>query len=145
MSSALSSVPETQRRTSAYVSGGMAVLMAVIAVLPWLTDAPAAVRLFAVVAAFAAVLLGLVSWGLLHSLRSDAAEADLDATLSSAASAAGFGCTGCGHDHDLDEMTVTDHDADDAASRPQESAAAGCGASEAACAHDCAACVLSRA
>ena len=103
-------------------------MLAVFAVA-WLRPAPVVVRLFATVALFGAVFLGLIVWGLLRSVRLDAAEARLDAAVIGTLADSGAGGD-CGHDHDPTEMHVTD-------------AAPLCGAGPD-CDHSCADCVLAR-
>ena len=75
-----------------------------------LTGSPAAaVRVFAIVALITAALLGLISWGLVHSVRIDAADAAgsrLDAAIEQALADSGGMSCGCGHDHDMSEMHV---------------------------------------
>ena len=103
--------------------------MLAVFVVVWLRPAPAVIRLFGTLALAGAILLGLMAWGLLRSLRLDAREAQLDAAVMDALAGAG-GDVGCGHDHDPTEMHVTD-------------AEPICGAG-AACDHTCAECVLAR-
>jgi hypothetical protein len=84
-------------------------------------------RVFAIIALVTAALLGLVSWGLVHSIRIDAADAELDAAIEQALAENGGASCDCGHDHHMSEMHV------------QSCAHDGAGAD---CAHDCDTCAL---
>ena len=128
MPSQLSSLPVERRRRAAATVGLMATLLVAVGIVPWVGSAPGTVRVFSTIALAAAVLLGLVAWGLLTSIRADTAESQLDAAINSAADSAGFGGCDCGHEHDPDEMHVTD----------------ACPSGDA-CAHDCATCLLGAA
>lgn len=98
-----------------------------------LTGGPAAaVQVFAIVALVTAVLLGLIAWGLAHSIRIDAAATGLDAAIEQALAANGGVSCDCGHDHDMSEMHV------------QGGTAPACSHDGAGddCAHDCDTCAL---
>jgi hypothetical protein len=131
----LSAVPVEQRRRAAIGLGLIAVLLAVIGILPWAAAAPASVRVLAVAALVAAVLAGFLAWGLAHSISVDTArraEAELDAQL---IAAAGHSCD-CGHDHQAD---ATPHGTQSTAP------STACEASpDADCPHTCASCVLAQ-
>lgn len=103
MPTQLSSVPAVRRRQAAAASGLVAALLVAVGVVPWAAPSPGALRVLSAVALAVAVGLGLVAWGLLTSIRADRAEAQVDAVI--AAAVADFGC---GHDHDPDELHVTD-------------------------------------
>jgi hypothetical protein len=122
--SPLSSVPLERRRRAAATAGLLATLLAAVGIAPWVSSAPGVLRIFSAVALVGAGALALVAWGLLSSVRADVAEAMLDAAA--AATIADAGGFDCGHDHDPDEMHVTDCP------------------SEGACAHDCASCLSAR-
>jgi len=93
----------------------------------------AAAPVFSAVAIVIAVLLGLIAWGIVRTVRIDLAEQKLDAAIE--ATLAGrpefASLCSCGHDHDPSELHVTDE--------PEACAHDGGGA---ACAHDCSTCVL---
>jgi hypothetical protein len=120
--SSLSSVPLERRRRAAATAGLLATLVVAVGIVPWVGSASGVLRVFSGVALVGAVALALVGWGLLSSVRADVAEAMIDAAA--AATIADAGGFDCGHDHDPDEMHVTD--------------CPGGGA----CTHDCAACLL---
>ena len=128
MTSPLSGVPVAQRRRMAATLGVFAVLLLAVGIVSVAgPDVPAA-PVFAVIAFVAAVLLALVAWGMLRSVRIDEADAQLDAAIVSAVAASGRQMCDCGHEHDPGELHVTDACAHD-----------GTGA---ACTHDCETCVL---
>jgi hypothetical protein len=87
----------------------------------------AAAPVFCAVALSVALLLGLIAWGVQRSISLDLAEQRLDAAIDDTMGAHGGMC-GCGHDHDPDELHVTDACAHD-----------GSGVE---CAHGCRTCVL---
>lgn len=128
MSSALSSVPYARRKRAAQSAALLAVIMVAVFAVSWMRPAPGFVRLVTTVALLGAIVLGLMSWGLLRSMQLDQAEARLDAAAARELSRSGG--FDCGHDHDADELHVTD--ADPTCERG------------AACDHSCAACVLGR-
>ncbi|HEY3716942.1 MAG TPA: hypothetical protein VGL39_20635 [Jatrophihabitantaceae bacterium] len=127
MPSQLSYLPVERRRRAAATVGLIATLLVAIGIVSWAGSAPSTIRVFSTIALVAAVLLGLVAWGLLTSVRADLAESRVDAAIASAVASSGAGC-GCGHEHDPDEMHVTD----------------ACPSGDA-CAHDCAICLLGAA
>ena len=122
-----------RRRRFAATLGLFAALFAAVGVVAATGDAPGAVRVFSAIALTVALLLGLVAWGVLRSVRLDLAEERLDTAIAQAIAAGDATGTdlacGCGHEHDADEMHVTGeacvHD--------------GTGV---ACAHSCDTCVL---
>jgi hypothetical protein len=122
MSSSLSVVPLERRRRAAWAAGLLAAVMLIVFVLAWVRPAPGVVRLFGALALAGAVLLGLMTWGVVRSIRLDRADAALDAAI---ASTGAVKC-GCGRDHDHDELHLTDATCERGAS----------------CDHSCAACVL---
>lgn len=125
MPSQLSSVPVGRRRQAAAACGLATGLLVAVGVLPWAGSAPTALRILSLVALVAAVVVGLVGWGLLAGIRADTSEARVDAAIIEAVEAAGFAGCDCGVEHDPDEMHITD----------------AC-PSEGACNHDCATCKL---
>jgi hypothetical protein len=115
--SQLSSVSAERRRHAAAMVGLVAALLVAVGVVPWAAPAPGSLRVLSTVALALAILLGLVAWGLLTSIRADVAESRVDAAI--AAAVADFGC---GHDHDPDELHV-------------------CPSVAGSCTHDCASCL----
>jgi hypothetical protein len=88
----------------------------------------AAAPVFAVVAFVVAALLALIAWGVLHSVRLDRSERRVDEVIEAAVAGHGARVCDCGHEHDPDELHVTDACAHDGTGN--------------ACAHDCQTCVL---
>lgn len=129
VSSQLSRVPVRGRRQFAATLLLFATLFVAIGAVAATGGGTAAAPVFSAIALAIAVLLGLVAWGLLRSVKLDLAEQRLDAAIEQAVAASGGALCSCGHDHDPDEMHVsTDACAHD-----------GTGS---ACAHDCETCVV---
>jgi hypothetical protein len=124
MSSALSTVPIDRRRRAARSALLLAAVMAVVFVVAWVRPAPGVVRLFASVALVGALMLGLMSWGLVRSIRLDTADRTVAAAIDDTAAT----MCDCGREHDPDELPVNDARCERGAS----------------CDHSCAACVLAR-
>jgi thiol:disulfide interchange protein len=106
----------------------LAFVMLAVCVVVWLRPAPVVIRLFGTLALVGAIFVGLITWGLLRSLRLDAREVQVDAAVMDALAAGAP--IDCGHEHDPTEMHVTD-------------AEPACSAGPA-CDHTCAECVLAR-
>lgn len=68
----------------------------------------AVVKAFVVIALVVAVLLGLMAWGVLRSLKLDLAEQRLDSAIERAVVAQGASMCDCGVVHDPDELHVVD-------------------------------------
>jgi len=130
VTTALSTIPPARRRRAAATLGLFAMLFLAVAAVALTGGPAAAVQVFAIVALLTAVLLGLIAWGLAHSIRIDAAATGLDAAIEQALAANGGVSCGCGHDHDMSEMHV------------DRGAACAHDGSGADCAHDCDTCAL---
>ncbi len=126
----LSGIPARNRRQLAGTLGLFAVLFVVVAAVSATGTRTSAAPVFAVLALVVAVALALVGWGVLHSVRLDAAEARLDEAIEQAIAEQGIELCACGHTHDPDELHVTD---------AEPCAHDGTGAT---CSHDCPTCVL---
>ncbi|MEO6886387.1 MAG: hypothetical protein ABI232_08910 [Jatrophihabitantaceae bacterium] len=136
MTSALSTIPIDRRRRAAATLALFAVLFVAVGAVATTGRTTGVVQAFSATALIIAVLLGLMAWGVLHSVKLDLAEAELDDAINAAITARGgkdIAC-GCGHDHDMDEMHVTGH-----APSPGACAHDGAGSD---CAHSCDTCVL---
>jgi hypothetical protein len=130
VSSRLSRVPVHGRRRLAGTLVLFAMLFVAVAAVAATGRGTAAAPVFCAVALCAAILLGLIAWGLQRSISIDVAEQRLDAAIDETMKAHGgpAAMCDCGHEHDPNELHVTDaceHDG-----------------SGAACAHDCDTCVL---
>jgi hypothetical protein len=98
MGSQLSAVPMQRRRRSAAAAGLIAALLVAAGIMPWVAPAPSVLRVLATIALGAAVLVGLVGWGLLTSIRADQAESRLDAAIAAAVADACTSVDTCTHD-----------------------------------------------
>jgi hypothetical protein len=109
VNSALSDIPIPRRRQMAATLGLFAVLFVAVGAVAETDTATSSVRAFSIVALVVAVLLGLIAWGVLRSVKLDVAEQRLDAAIEETVAAhGGAGMCSCGHDHDPDELHVTD-------------------------------------
>ncbi len=129
MSSSLSAVPAAHRRRAALTLGSFAVLFVAVAAVA-ATGSSVAAPVFAIIAGVVAVLLALMAWGVLHSVRVDGANASVDHAIEQAITSYGGQLCDCGHEHDPDELHITDAPA---------CAHDGTGQT---CTHDCQTCVL---
>ena len=98
MASQLSAVPIERRRRAAPTAWLIAALLLAAGVVPWLSSAPGAVRVMATIALVAALVAGLVGWGLITSIRADRAESRLDAAIAAAVADACTSVDACTHD-----------------------------------------------
>ncbi len=129
----LAAVPVARRRQAAIALSLLAVLLLVVGVLPWTAPSAPGVRVSAVAALLAGVLVAFIAWGLIASVGRQAREtaaAELDGLLAEAAG----GCD-CGHDHSAELHGAAPAEA----SCPSPSGEAGHE-----CNHTCDACVLSQ-
>lgn len=110
MNSPLSAIPIERRRLLAATLGLFAALFVAVGVVATTGTTPGLVRLFSAVALTVAVVLAAVAWGVAHSVKVDLREQRLDKAIEQAvAERGGIGdACGCGHDHDADEMRVSD-------------------------------------
>jgi hypothetical protein len=129
VSSPLARVPIEARRKLAATLGLFGVLFVAIGAVAATGRGTAAAPVFSAIAMVMAVLVGLMAWGIVRSIRIDLADQRLDAAIEATIAARGghAALCDCGHEHDPDELHITDcgHD--------------GAGTS---CAHDCETCVL---
>jgi hypothetical protein len=129
VNSRLVNVPIGARRRLGATLGLFTVLLvAVGAVAATGQGGSAAAPLFSAIAFVIAALLALLAWGMQHSIKIDLAEQRLDRAIEQTVAAGGGSMCDCGHDHDPNELHVSDGCAHDG--------------SGAACTHDCETCVL---
>ncbi len=110
VSSTLSAIPVDKRRHLAATVGLFAVLFVAVGVVATTGSSPGAVRVFSAVSLSVAMLLALAAWGIAHSVKVDLAEQRLDAAIEASIgprAGAQTGC-GCGHEHDPDELQVSE-------------------------------------
>jgi hypothetical protein len=138
VNSALSGIPIERRRRSAATLGLVAVLFVTVGVVALTGSTPGVVRVFSAISLAVAAVLALIAWGVAHSVKLDAAEQRLDAAIDAAVQGRPALACGCGHEHDADELHVTDAD------RLGGTDAEACAhdGSGGACAHDCDSCTL---
>jgi hypothetical protein len=129
MTSPLSGIPVAARRRVAATLGLFVALFAAVGAVSATGRDSAAAPVFAGIAIGVAVLLALIAWGIVHSIRLDESESRLDAAVEATVRSSGAQLCDCGHDHDPGELHVTDACAHDGSGQ--------------ACAHDCQTCVLS--
>ncbi|MDT4919061.1 MAG: hypothetical protein QOH89_3761 [Pseudonocardiales bacterium] len=110
MSSPLSEIDVEKRRQVAATLGLFAMLFIAIGAVAATGAATAVIKGFVAVALLVAVVLGLLAWGVLRSIKLDLADQRLDATIESAVRASGRSMCDCGHEHDPDEMHIVGDD-----------------------------------
>lgn len=151
MSTPLSEIDVEKRRQVAATLGLFAMLFIAVGAVAATGAATAVIKGFVVVALLVAVVLGLLAWGVLRSIKLDLADQRLDATLEAAVRASGRSMCDCGHDHDPDELHFVDGDGKRVSGGGQHvsgttrrAAAAQCAddGSGAGCSHSCDTCVL---
>lgn len=144
VSSPLSGIPVEKRRQLAATLGLFAMLFIAIGAVAATGANTAVVKTFVVIALAAACVLGLMAWGVLHSVKQDAAERRLDSAIEEAIRANGHAVCGCGHEHDPDELHFTDGPGQHLTGAKHQAGCAhdGRGAD---CAHNCDTCVLAGA
>lgn len=127
----LSQIPIEKRRKLAATVGLFAVLFIAVGAVAATGPSTTGIKVFVVLAFLVAFGLGLVSWGITTSVKRELGERRLDDAINEVVAARGGMSCGCGHDHDPNELHITDED--------ETCAHDGAGA---ACAHDCDSCVL---
>lgn len=144
MSSPLSEIDVEKRRQVAATLGLFAMLFIAIGAVAATGAATAVIKGFVAVALLVAVVLGLLAWGVLRSIKLDLADQRLDATIESAVRASGRSMCDCGHEHDPDEMHLVDGAGQHVSGTTRRAAAAQCAhdGAGAECAHSCDTCVL---
>jgi hypothetical protein len=108
VTSPLSGIAVEKRRQLAATLGLFSMLFITVGAVAATGASTAVVKAFIVVALLVAVLLGLMAWGVLHSVKLDRGERRLDAAIEAAVAAQGGSMCDCGHEHDPDELHVVD-------------------------------------
>jgi hypothetical protein len=133
----LSEIDVDKRRQVAATLGLFAMLFIAVGAVAGTGADTAVIKAFVAIALLIALVLGLLAWGVLRSIKLDLAAQQLDATIEAAVRASGGWTCDCGHDHDPTEFHVMDAD-------EPEAGATACGhdGSGTDCAHSCDTCVL---
>jgi hypothetical protein len=135
----LSAVPPRKRRFAAGTLGLVAVLLTAVGTVAATGASSVSLQVFVAVVLLLALVFALTAWGLAHSVRLDSAavaEREFDEVVLRAAGTSPESLCSCGHEHDPDELHVTDAPA---GSGYDECAHDGRGAG---CEHSCETCVL---
>jgi hypothetical protein len=128
VTSPLSSIAIEKRRQFAATLGLFAMLFVAVGAVAATGASTGVVKAFVVIALLIAVLLGLMAWGVLRSVKIDLDDQRLDAAIEATVKARGGSMCDCGHEHDPSEMHIVDACAHDGS---------GVG-----CEHSCDTCVL---
>jgi hypothetical protein len=108
VTSPLSAIAVEKRRQLAATLGLFSMLFIAVGAVAATGASTAVIKAFVVVALLVAVVLGLMAWGVVHSVKLDQAEQRLDAAIEAAVTARGGSMCDCGHEHDPDELHVVD-------------------------------------
>jgi hypothetical protein len=108
VSSPLSQIEIDKRRQVAATLGLFAMLFIATGAVAATGATTALIKGFVIVSLLIAVLLGLMAWGVLHSIKLDLTERELDAAIEDAVRTSGRSMCGCGHEHDPDELHFVD-------------------------------------
>ena len=110
----LSDIPMHKRRQLSATLGLFAVLMIAVGCVAATGPGTTALMTFVVIALLIGVVLAVMSWGVALSIKGDREQHRLDSAIadaiaehSSAGGVASLSC-GCGHEHDPEELHVTD-------------------------------------
>ncbi len=140
VASSLSRVPVEKRKQLAATLGLFSVLCVAVAAVSATGPDTVSIRVFMTVGLLAGVTLALMAWGVANSIRLESAEAELDAAIE--ATVGGHGphgahgqLCGCGHQHDPDELHITD-------AEPEPASSCTADGSGHDCAQSCDTCVL---
>jgi hypothetical protein len=112
VSSSLAAIPVHKRRQLSATLGLFAVLLVAIGAVAATGADTGIVETFVAIAFVAAAGLAMTAWGVARSVQLEVDERRLDAAVEEAIEAQGSTLRdvtcGCGHDHDPDELHVTD-------------------------------------
>jgi hypothetical protein len=108
VTSPLSAIAVEKRRQLAATLGLFSMLFIAVGAVAATGASTTVVKAFVVIALVIAVALGLMAWGVLHSVKLDVGGQRLDAALEAAVVARGATMCDCGHEHDPDELHFTD-------------------------------------
>jgi hypothetical protein len=141
VTSPLSGIAVEKRRQLAATLGLFAMLFIAVGAVAATGADTGVIQAFVVIALLAAIVLALMAWGVLHSVKLDLADRKLDAAIEAAVVASGRQMCDCGHEHDPDELHFVDGEGQHVTGRSAATACAhdGTGAE---CSHSCDTCVL---
>jgi hypothetical protein len=105
VSAPLSRIPIAKRRQLAATLGLFSVLFVAVAAVTATEPTTPALTAFLVIALLVAVVLALMGWGIVNSVRRDLADQRLDEAIEQAIGTRSL-CS-CGHDHDPTELHIT--------------------------------------
>jgi len=139
VTSPLSGIAVEKRRQLAATLGLLAMLFLAVGAVSATATVNAVTTACIVVSLMVAVLLSLIAWGVLRSVRVDAADRRIDAAIEEAMKAGGRSMCDCGHEHDPDELHFVDGEGQHLTGSSHTCAHDGTGTD---CAHSCDTCVL---
>jgi hypothetical protein len=137
VTSPLSAIAVEKRRQFAATLGLFAMLFIAVGAVAATGASTAVVKAFVVIALVIAVALGLMAWGVLHSVKLDLSAQRLDAAIEAAVISRGGQLCDCGHEHDPDELHFTDGEGQHVTGKTCSHDGTGID-----CAHSCDTCVL---
>lgn len=137
VTSPLSGIDVAKRRQVAATLGLFATLFLAVGAVAATGASTSLIKAFVVVALVVAVVLALMAWGIVHSVKIDVDARRLDAAIEEAVAASGLRTCDCGHEHDPDELHFVDEPGQHLTGR--SCAHDGTGVD---CAHSCDTCVL---
>jgi hypothetical protein len=139
VTSPLSGIAVEKRRQLAATLGLFAMLFIAVGAVAATGATTGLIKAFVVIALGGALLLALMAWGVLRSVKADLSARRLDAAIEEALAAGGARMCDCGHDHDPDELHFTDGEGQHLTGRSATCAHDGTGTD---CTHSCDTCVL---
>lgn len=145
MSSPLSGIGLQKRRQVAATLAVMALLFLAVGAVATTSATSATVKAFVAIALLVGVLLGLMAWGVVRSIKLDVHERRLDAAIEAAVRASGRSLCDCGVEHDPDELHFVDGPGQHlTGARRADAGGAECAhdGSGADCSHTCDTCML---
>ena len=141
MTSPLSGIAVEKRRQLAATLGLLAMVFVAVGAVGATGATNALMKVFIAVSLLVAVLLAMLAWGVLRSVRLDLADQRLDAAIEEAMKVSGRSMCDCGHEHDPDELHFVDGEGQHlTGSRPALSCAHDGQGTD--CTHSCDTCVL---
>jgi hypothetical protein len=141
VTSPLSGIAVEKRRRLAATLGLFAMLFIAVGAVAATGAMDGLMKAFVAVALVVAVVLALMAWGVLRSVRLEAADRRLDAAIEAAVAASGRSMCDCGHEHDPDELHFVDGEGQHVTGRSSAGACAHDGTGDD-CAHSCDTCLL---